>query len=288
MNFKGRIFVTTGLQKSKMVERVIEDRGGIIKSSTGLKTNYVIYGTTDTAKYKKAVELNAERGLNIELISEEEFFEQAFNLEEDTTCILCHVDGSQADIWIQEMDIRYLNLPYEAVKQYFELANRADGNYEVEEPDVSYCALSNLADEMKVMHKKMLSEMKPGLSYAKVELDAPEDGFYVNENLRCRRQILKDEVERYKAVAEIIEEYENYPFDYFAPLNTIGQKTMYWIDQTRVEKEEYLELKYNASRYYQECFVLFKGSSLPVNINDPDFISVFNTGLSEALYVLNR
>jgi len=52
--------------------------GGIIKSSTVLTTDYLIYDTeygTNTTKYKRAMELNG-RGKNIQLIPNIDFIAQ--------------------------------------------------------------------------------------------------------------------------------------------------------------------------------------------------------------------
>ena len=72
IEFKDKIFVLTGFdenQREKISEEIIS-RGGIIKSSTVLKTDYLIldekYGR-DTVKHRRAIELNS-KGKSIRII----------------------------------------------------------------------------------------------------------------------------------------------------------------------------------------------------------------------------
>ena len=59
----------TGFRDANM-EKFIEDKGGIIKSSVSKNTNLVIYVGTDSSKYIKAVELN------INLITKDDFIKK--------------------------------------------------------------------------------------------------------------------------------------------------------------------------------------------------------------------
>ena len=77
ISFDGAIFVLTGMndEKSNTVSRIIEENGGEIKSSTVLKTNYLIYDSVSgigTVKYKRALEL-IEKGKPIQMMTVEEF-----------------------------------------------------------------------------------------------------------------------------------------------------------------------------------------------------------------------
>ncbi len=75
--FEGKIFVLTGLdtKDENQVMEIIISRGGIIKSSTVLNTDYLIYDErygTDTKKHERAVEL-IEKGKNIQMITVKQF-----------------------------------------------------------------------------------------------------------------------------------------------------------------------------------------------------------------------
>lgn len=76
IHFEGSIFVLTGLgDKAEEVSSIIERNGGEIKSSTVLKTNYLIYDSVSgigTTKYNRALEL-IEKGKPIQTMTVEEF-----------------------------------------------------------------------------------------------------------------------------------------------------------------------------------------------------------------------
>ncbi len=77
IEFENRIFVHTGLSLSeeKIVDEIILSKGGILKNSTVLKTDYLIVNETfghQTKKYLRAIEL-IERGANIKIISVDVF-----------------------------------------------------------------------------------------------------------------------------------------------------------------------------------------------------------------------
>lgn len=73
---EGKIFVLTGYYGLETeMENYIESHGGIIKSSTVLATDYLIYDEYEgkgTRKYNRALEL-IEKGKNIKMIPGKEF-----------------------------------------------------------------------------------------------------------------------------------------------------------------------------------------------------------------------
>ena len=80
IEFVGKIFVLTGLDTKTeyQITNIITSRGGIIKSSTVLNTDYLIYDEwhgTDTKKHKRAMELIG-RGKNIKMITSKQFMNQ--------------------------------------------------------------------------------------------------------------------------------------------------------------------------------------------------------------------
>lgn len=81
---KDQIFVFTGDLKQlprEQAQKIVEGEGGIIKKSVVLKTDYVVVGIENPAvvvdgkstKQRRAEELNATKGKNIQIITEEQF-----------------------------------------------------------------------------------------------------------------------------------------------------------------------------------------------------------------------
>lgn len=69
IEFEDSLFVLTDIGRDNMkdVQALIENRGGIVKGSVTKSTNYLIYGDgeEETIKYKKALELINDKGLEI-------------------------------------------------------------------------------------------------------------------------------------------------------------------------------------------------------------------------------
>jgi len=77
IEFKDKIFVLTGFdtREENKITSIITERGGTIKSSTVLKTDYlVVSGDYSSKKYERAVELK-QKGKNISIISSEQFYD---------------------------------------------------------------------------------------------------------------------------------------------------------------------------------------------------------------------
>ena len=79
IEFKDKIFVLTGfsIPEEKGLKRIITKRGGLVKSSTVLDTDYLIRKNNQrTTKYKRALELNRrERIKQITILRAKEFYE---------------------------------------------------------------------------------------------------------------------------------------------------------------------------------------------------------------------
>ena len=79
IDFEDNIFVTTelGSYDNKTVKEYIESRGGVVKPSITKTTNYLIYedGKEESAKYKKALDLVQNKGIEITIISRKSFEE---------------------------------------------------------------------------------------------------------------------------------------------------------------------------------------------------------------------
>ena len=77
--FEGKIFVLTGLDDADKAraEALIESKGGVVKSAVVLATDYLIVNEQfdhKTTKYKRAIELNTDKGKDIQIISLEDFW----------------------------------------------------------------------------------------------------------------------------------------------------------------------------------------------------------------------
>lgn len=72
IDFEDSLFVLPdgGRAYTKDVQALIENRGGIVKGSVTKSTNYLIYGdgAEETTKYKKALELINDKGLEIDVL----------------------------------------------------------------------------------------------------------------------------------------------------------------------------------------------------------------------------
>lgn len=74
--FEGKIFVHTSCKNEAKIDQLIVSKGGIVKSSTVQKTDYLIIGDKtdhETTKISKAKELN-EQGKTIRALTESEFW----------------------------------------------------------------------------------------------------------------------------------------------------------------------------------------------------------------------
>lgn len=81
LEIEGSIFVLTGFDadEEKKIENIIQQGGGVVKSSTVLKTNYLVVQEDydhQTKKYTRALELKAQ-GKPIAIISEKQFYSLA-------------------------------------------------------------------------------------------------------------------------------------------------------------------------------------------------------------------
>ena len=73
ISFEDSLFATTKLdsRQNETVRKIVEKEGGVFKESVTKTTNYLIYGDgeEETTKYKKALELIRDKGLEITIIS---------------------------------------------------------------------------------------------------------------------------------------------------------------------------------------------------------------------------
>lgn len=81
IEFENQIFVFSSCRDEEMLRMFISERGGVVKDSTVMKTNYMIIGDgikKETKKISKARELN-ESGKCIKALTEKEFWSLVIN-----------------------------------------------------------------------------------------------------------------------------------------------------------------------------------------------------------------
>ena len=105
--FKEKIFVLTGFDSftEPPVRKIIEENGGIVKSSTVLATDYLIYynhNSIGSKKYERAIELNKTKGKNIKIFSLRDFMKIA----EDYGVVIPNCIDISDDFREEEPDMR--------------------------------------------------------------------------------------------------------------------------------------------------------------------------------------
>ena len=218
---KGKNFVLSGLgmnfeRNDTYVSEVIRKSGGIIKSSTVLDTNYLIYDPehgVGTVKYNRAKELNKTKGKNIIMMTIEDFERKVNDKEkgkEEVTKVgsaICLLQGDQTKCWVQKLEIVYSELPLEDAKLVFEIYNIAHGEYAKaasNDFDTSYSGLYGLDDE--IIAARML--MKNNEEISKKYLSSSDD-FELSF-----AEIIAVNPNRYASVKKYFEDADDYFFDF--------------------------------------------------------------------------
>lgn len=194
----------------------------------------------------------------------------------DAKCVVCKLGGAQTNEWIQKLEVNYLDMDVETAKLIFEIYNRMKNEYDDSKNDMENVGLDNMADELATARHMMRQSKKPGLSYNQITLSEDYAGF-----IKYVLKAVRSEPARYQNVLRNLDasqfEYGyNDIFDLFEEC-TVDAKTYYWIDQTRVDAKEY-EATGSWHSDWCEVLELFVGNELPINLNDSEVVSIFNTG----------
>ena len=194
------------------------------------------------------------------------------HVEGQIQCTVCKLGGDQVHTWAQELTVWNCTLPTEHAKLLFELYNRKCGEYDnldKGENDTSYAGLDNLEEEIRAAREKMQAERIPGVDYSSGGEIAEEDfGSYV-------LHYVEQDPQRYGVLKQ-------YDIDPYADLEVmlddhlVGERKYYWLDQTRVEEDEFSEI--DGYNHWYDVMELYDGLELPVDLNDEDIVSIFGCG----------
>ncbi len=181
----------------------------------------------------------------------------------DIKCVVAYLSGDQTRTWIQEVNVKYCSIPLEEAKLLFEIYNRINDEYNPEYNDTSYLGLDNLEEEVIVARNKRRSECLPNLDYSKIEY---------HDHIEEFMELINSD--RYSSIKKYIGEDE----DYFSlkdilDQHVVKQENYYWLDQTHVSQDEYME-NYDCNHWYEIC-ELYEGTELPFDISDEDVVSIF-------------
>lgn len=288
---KGKNFVLAGLgmnseRDDRQVTELIEQAGGIIRSSTVLETDYVIYDPiqgVDTRKYRKAVELMETRGLKITMMTVDEFHQKVNDpVHGQEECIpvgsvICLLEGDQTRCWVQKLWVIYSTVPLEDAKLIFEIYNAARGEYAMaaeDDMDTSYAGLYGLEDEILAARRKLK------------ENTAVDKQFLTRSDGEVSfAQVIASNPGRYASVRKYFDGQDEADegmqmFD-FSALPAIEKKSCYWIDLCRVTKDEFRRYASELHHVYTVA-ELFDPDDLPFDLNDPATVSIFGTNRFEA------
>ena len=213
----------------------------------------------------------------------------AFDFDEklkENTCLVYLVGGDQTNIWAQKIRAYVCLIPIAHMKMIFEIYNRFSNEYDLDNNNVFYVGLDNLAAEVIKAREKMRSEMKSGLSYEKV--DEESECFY--EYLMKR---IKEEKERYQDLVQytdIFEDCENDhdPFfmDALFSCLSLGLVDTYWIDQTQVTETEFDDEFYGFNHWY-EIAEVFDANECIFDFSDEDVVGIFGSDKFKAFIDLS-
>lgn len=180
-------------------------------------------------------------------------------------CVIYDLEGDQTDIWAQKLTICRCDMPMARAKALFELYNRWHDEYSAAEKgeaaDTSYAGLSNLAGEIRAARARMLSQAMDGQDLSKLEMG----------------QVPADDP-RYAGIepGTVSEEYSHGLADEFR-IWSRSIETYYWLDQTRVTKEEYDAEAQVLSHPYR-VLELMDPADLPFDPVDENMVSIFGSG----------
>ena len=60
--------------------------------------------------------------------------------------------------------------------------------------------------------------------------------------------------------------------------NVLDEETYFWVEQTRVDEKEYTQAAGDWQHHWYEIMEAFEGDKIPLNLNDPNVVSIFGTG----------
>lgn len=207
------------------------------------------------------------------------------------SCVVCFLGGDHIRCWVQSLEVLHCRMTPEEAMLIFEIYNRLHDEYNPAQNDTFYCGLENLDDEVSAARKKMRQEMKPGLDYGPTYSDEDEIEDYGFENewtlfYRFAMSRIKAEPERYGRIEKYIHNSfyacgEDWIFqEIFRPL-AFEEETCYWKDYARVSEKEFYDYSGGYNHWY-DVAELF-GTEFPIDLSDPEVVTIFGTGKFLAL-----
>ena len=204
------------------------------------------------------------------------------NFNGSTICIL---GGAQIGGWYQRLQILKCEIPVKDSLLIFELYNRWNGEYEIEDrnnADLLYLGLDNLEIEVIAAREKMMLERREEYDYSK---NSKSDSFYKYLSI-----MIESEPERYgdlknyiNAIDLIDSEFDNEVMKQIFESRIVDEKNYYWIDQTQVTSSEWAEeCGYGFNHWYEIMELYSPGMELPFDLSDEDIVSIFGFGKFEA------
>lgn len=197
--------------------------------------------------------------------------------------VVCYVEGDHSGCWEQQMTVYYTLIPIEHAKLIFELWNRYHDEYDPGMNDVFYIGLDGLEQDVTAAREKIRSERKADPS------DKRQDDEEFNEYFERK---LREEADRYGCIEPYCSEtLENFDLDcdspewllpYIFSENSAYEEEYYWIDYAQLTEDEYEDKSQGCFNHWYSVLELFQ-DEVPVNLKDPDTVSVFGTGKVEAL-----
>ena len=197
--------------------------------------------------------------------------------------VVCYVEGDHSGCWEQKMTVYYTLMPIEHAKLIFELWNRYHDEYDPSMNDVFYIGLDGLEQDVTAAREKIRSERKADPS------DKRQDDEEFNEYFERK---LREEADRYGCIEPYCSKtLENFDLDYessewLLPYifseNSAYEEEYYWIDYAQLTEDEYEDKSQGCFNHWYSVLELFQ-DEVPVNLKDPDTISIFGTGKAEAL-----
>ena len=194
----------------------------------------------------------------------------------ETKSIVCLLGGDQINLWVQKLEVKYLNMPSSDVKLMFEIYNRQCEEYNDSKTDTGYAGLDNLEDEIKAARVKMRDEKESGLTYSIVS--SSDDNYYF---LNVLKAAVKQEPKRYGNLLKYFsaDELTNgyIEFKELFDNSILDEETYYWVEQTRVEEPEYEKACGEWMNHWYEVMEAFEGSELPIDLSDTEVVSILGT-----------
>ncbi len=219
---------------------------------------------------------SAKLSVDITLKPSEHFMRQPLT-------VVCCLEGDHLSCWQQEIEVLYSVIPFESAKLFFELWNRFHGEYKPDQNEIYYIGLDGFREDVESARQRMRAERQ----YNPSDMPNEDESFpsYVGRKIAQEPQRYQCIESFYKTAKDSYYEdndTDDMFFMSFFNVNGVFTKTYYRIDYAPLSQEEYLKNSPGWFHHWYRTAELFK-DDVPVDLDDPDTISIFGTGKFEAL-----